>query len=136
MKTPIKNVSLAFPCEKKWRDLRGEGKKKFCDNCNHTVMDFTNATADELQNELARCTRVCGRFRSSQLHPAFLKTAAVTSFIAASLASCDPEIKPAFEEEIAIEEEYEILGDIQIMGYIVDEPDSIALNDESDELNQ
>jgi len=138
MNDPIKNVTLAFPCEKKWRDLKGNGNQRFCDQCQHSVRDFTKATTEELRQELSNCKRVCGKFKASQLHPTFLKTAAVTSFLAASLGSCVTEpqlVLPVTPPHtIPIEEDYDLMGDVIFtMGVIIPDPDSIGNNNKNDE---
>lgn len=138
MDNPIKNVTLAFPCEKKWKDLQGNGKERFCSQCNHAVKDFTHATADELQQERSGCTRVCGKFKVSQLHPAFLKSAAATSLLAASLVSCTPDPQPMLPtiqpppQNIPVEEDFELMGDVVFLGVIIPDLDSIELDNESD----
>jgi hypothetical protein len=84
----------------KWENLVDVGKDKFCQSCNHIVVDFTKLSQDEF-NEAQRNSpgRLCGKFKSSQLSPRFLKYAFVTSLAVSVLAptSCATDDVPPAE---------------------------------------
>jgi hypothetical protein len=100
---PIKNVSLSYACEKNWNDMAEVAGGRFCDSCQHVVHDFTNQSDCQLKKILQQNSRVCGRFRNSQMSTHFLKYAAATVIAAATgvaINSCaEEDIAPSFTND-------------------------------------
>lgn len=86
-KKDIAHINLAFPCKQAWDEMKSDGRNSICDKCSHCVHDFTESNADELANTLGGSSGlVCGRFKKSQLGETFLRYAASTAIVTASLA--------------------------------------------------
>ena len=81
----IKNIHLAFVCPLKINGLNeGDCSSYHCDQCKHSVIDFTNKTHKELQHKLeVTNSRVCGIFKREQLSNQFIKYATI-SLVASS----------------------------------------------------
>jgi hypothetical protein len=94
----IKNISLSYACERNWNDMKEVAGGRFCDGCQHVVHDFTTQSDCHLKKMLSENTRVCGRFKRSQMSAGFLKYAAATVIAVSTVAvnSCQEEINPAF----------------------------------------
>jgi hypothetical protein len=62
-------VSIPKPCHEDWNAMTPNEQGRFCGQCAKTVTDFTGMNALEIQSYLLENsgTRVCGRFRSTQL---------------------------------------------------------------------
>lgn len=83
----ITHIDLAFLCQQVWDEMKSDGQNSVCDKCSSCVHDFTETTADELTKVLDNSSGlVCGRFKKSQLGETFLKYAASTVIVTASLA--------------------------------------------------
>jgi len=83
----IKNKKLAFSCPLSKDKLNKKGNDFHCDQCNHTVIDFTNKSEEQLQETLDKTKgRVCGIFKKRQLSPQFLKYAAASVLMSSSIA--------------------------------------------------
>ncbi|MVN20574.1 energy transducer TonB [Mucilaginibacter arboris] len=66
---------LTFTCNRSWEEMIVVKDGRFCNNCQKTVIDFTNKTPDEIAAYLmSSTTKVCGRFQQSQLAPSPPKT--------------------------------------------------------------
>lgn len=130
MEKEITNVSLSFPCQEKWNDLVVKNNHKFCEKCQHAVIDFTGRTAGEFQQALKTSTsRVCGRFKRSQMSARFLKYAAATA-IAASSVACTPDvITPLLQEAEILKQSIEMEDEQALVGVVLllPEEDSIAV---------
>ena len=129
MKRPIKNIELTFSCPEKWANMSDVGDNKYCRKCRHLVLDFTKLTQEEL-NDAARKSpgQLCGRFKSSQMSPRFLKYAAASAMAASILAgtSCAPEEPlPTNTDAQRTEQTIEEL-DFEFVGVIFDS-DSVAV---------
>lgn len=102
MKKEITNVRLSFACNEDWNTFKKENEReRLCAKCQHTVKDFTEATQEEFNAAMSDTSKqVCGRFKTSQLHPQMMKYAAAV-VLAASLSACTTEVaEPAQVEEI------------------------------------
>ena len=110
----IKDVSLQFCCKEDWNSFASiDAKSKFCATCQHRVVDFTNASAEDLAREKAKGTSLCGRFKRSQFSAAFLigLTAAAGSGSCTEPLPLDTEPSQPIKIETPIEEaEYELSG--------------------------
>jgi CarboxypepD_reg-like domain/Secretion system C-terminal sorting domain len=66
-----KYISLQIPtsCHESWDGMTTNTKGKFCNNCEKTVIDFTEMSNTQLANFFIKNKeKVCGRFNSEQLH--------------------------------------------------------------------
>jgi len=131
MKDEIKNISLAFCCKEDWNQFTTLNERtRFCASCKHQVIDFTDASQMELENEFQSRERVCGRFKQSQMSDSFLKLAAAALVIATTSASmsCSDELPDLNSPAAPVEElaEIEFMGDILFTGMILDEVDTVA----------
>jgi len=65
---PILNVHLQA-CHENWQQMTPTAQGRHCAHCNREVVDFTHATAADLEAARAAAPdgRLCGRFRQSQL---------------------------------------------------------------------
>jgi hypothetical protein len=62
------SVSIPTPCGEQWNSFTPTTTGGFCGSCQKNVIDFTNATEDEIMAFISRKpAHVCGRFRSDQL---------------------------------------------------------------------
>jgi hypothetical protein len=65
-------ISIPKPCSQNWNEMTPSGNGRFCNNCQHTVTDFTGWSDAALYEFLAknRTEKVCGRLHKNQLlHP-------------------------------------------------------------------
>ena len=112
----IKNISLSFSCQENWDSMKpGDDNSRFCEKCQHVVLDFSNATKAEFEEKVKNSQgHVCGRFKKSQMSSGFLKYAAATAIVASSLNAigCAPEIiepvtpKPSANKNIPASKSY------------------------------
>jgi hypothetical protein len=145
MKSPIRNVTLSFSCPEKWESLVDVGDNKYCQKCNHLVVDFTRLTQEEFDDAAKKNPgRLCGRFKPSQMRQPVAKYAAITTLAASVLvlASCNEEVvlpanakDPAMTEETielpSIEVEEELLYTTGIVFY----NDSLSMTEDPDTFN-
>lgn len=64
------SVSIRKPCTEDWNKMTAAGQGRNCAVCCKTVVDFTGKTDSQIVDYLrANSTqRVCGRFKSGQVH--------------------------------------------------------------------
>ena len=132
MESDIKNVNLSFCCNKDWNTMRTvDEQKRFCESCQHQVIDFTKSTEKELKSALQSSPRVCGRFKRSQMSDAFLKYAASLVVASSVSLSCSP-VAEQVQPDIPIineETDFEYMGDIEMTGFVVyDSADTVLDN--------
>ncbi len=136
MKDPITNVCLSFQCPKDWEKLQEKnGNERFCTKCQHAVKDFTNMSRQEFAEVIAASsTRVCGRFRKSQMDISYLKRMAATVVVASSIVACTPEpLQPSLMETTIskdVDEEEGIL-----LGIFLDVNELDTLHFENEKIN-
>ena len=59
---------LTFPCKYQPNDLEKRGDSHFCQSCDHTVIDFRNASEAEINSTFANAEKkTCGIFHSNQV---------------------------------------------------------------------
>lgn len=66
---PDVQLSIHKPCSANWNRMTPNEKGRFCGLCNHTVVDFSTMSEEEIK-EYFRChsgQKTCGRFRDTQL---------------------------------------------------------------------
>lgn len=86
MDNKIKNISLKFNCPSDWNSMKSVEDGKFCDHCQKTVYDFTDAKQAEFLTILAENSgNICGRFRQEQMTPAPIKFPAWKKWVSAAL---------------------------------------------------
>jgi len=71
MKQPISlQLSVDKPCSQDWHKMTPQEQGRFCDSCQHTVIDFTGFTDEQLFRFFIehRGQKVCGKFSSMQLN--------------------------------------------------------------------
>lgn len=62
------NLLVPNPCSQKWDTMQPGSQGRFCDQCCKTVIDFTEASDEELVLFFSqKQEKVCGRFREDQL---------------------------------------------------------------------
>ncbi len=52
--------TILNPCAKRWTDLNGEGRKRFCDECQTDVHDLDRYSLEEFAELKRKSGRVCG----------------------------------------------------------------------------
>lgn len=61
-KINLNNVRIASPCAKKWEELAGDERVRFCAHCQLNVYNFSAMTKAEVESFLMKAEgRVCGR---------------------------------------------------------------------------
>lgn len=61
-KFDVNKLRVAKPCPTSWETMRGDSKVRFCDLCSLNVYNFSEMTAEEIQNLIAKSDgRICGR---------------------------------------------------------------------------
>lgn len=65
-------ITIPKPCHENWNGMTPDEKGRFCSLCAKSVVDFTAMPRTEVEDYLLTNSdkKVCGRFNSSQLHPA------------------------------------------------------------------
>lgn len=82
----ITNIGIAFSCQEEWHKMKGDGGKRFCEKCSSNVHDFTESTTEKLNEILDNSSGLaCGKFKRSQLNESFIKYAASTLILTATL---------------------------------------------------
>jgi hypothetical protein len=62
------SLSIPKPCHEPWREMQQENTGRFCESCQHTVMDLTTATDADLVRLFTSDARPkCARFDPQQL---------------------------------------------------------------------
>lgn len=105
---------LTLPCKYTLNDFEQRGDLHHCQSCNHSLIDFRNATDEEIQSELTKNnSRSCGIFNASQVQAKSttyqlgfkqrigLSLLGILGFISpAVLTSCEtPDLKEQSKEE-------------------------------------
>jgi hypothetical protein len=63
-------ISIPEPCHENWGTMTPNEQGRFCGSCQKTVVDFTNFSAEDIQNYFTKHygQKVCGRFKQQQLN--------------------------------------------------------------------
>lgn len=62
-------IQIPEPCSENWNQMHSLPGGRFCDNCEKTVVDFSQMTDNELARFIEKNDqKLCGRFRSDQLN--------------------------------------------------------------------
>ncbi len=59
--------TILNPCAKRWTDLSGDGRKRFCDECQTFVHDIDKYSSQELDDLRRSSPRVCGYLAGESL---------------------------------------------------------------------
>lgn len=91
-------ITIPKPCHENWEGMTPDETGRFCSLCAKSVVDFTAMPRPEVETYLLANAdkKVCGRFNSSQLHPApktkkYFSKMALAGFLlsaSATLNSC------------------------------------------------
>jgi hypothetical protein len=58
----INKLRVASPCSVSWETMSGDERKRFCDSCKLNVYNFSELTAEEVRQLVAKSEgRICGR---------------------------------------------------------------------------
>lgn len=60
-------VTIPKPCHENWATMTPEEKGRFCQVCSKSVRDFTNASDQEIIDDLSQNPNICANFRVDQL---------------------------------------------------------------------
>lgn len=60
-------VTIPKPCHENWAAMTPEEKGRFCQVCSKSVRDFTNASDQEIIDDLSQNSNICANFRVDQL---------------------------------------------------------------------
>ena len=63
-------IYIPEPCHENWGVMTPNEQGRFCGSCQKTVVDFTNFSAEDIQNYFTKHygQKVCGRFKQQQLN--------------------------------------------------------------------
>jgi hypothetical protein len=68
-KKKMLEIRIPDPCDENWDTMQPSGCGRFCAQCSKTVLDFTDASDEELVRFFAKKPEhICGRFREDQLN--------------------------------------------------------------------
>lgn len=60
---PLKNISVASPCQADWNEMYGDDRKRFCGECKLNVYNLSGMTRDEAEALVTNAEgRLCVRF--------------------------------------------------------------------------
>ena len=60
-------ITIPKPCHENWAAMTPEEKGRFCQVCSKSVRDFTNASDQEIIDDLFQNPNICANFRVDQL---------------------------------------------------------------------
>jgi len=60
-------ITIPKPCHENWASMTSEEKGRFCQVCSKSVRDFTNASDQEIIDDLSQNSNICANFRVDQL---------------------------------------------------------------------
>lgn len=65
----IKEIKIGFSCFKKWPNLSGTDKERYCESCNKTVYNFSELSDQEIIEFLSNRNgqKTCGKFTKYQI---------------------------------------------------------------------
>jgi hypothetical protein len=59
----INNLRIASPCSVAWETMKGDARKRSCEQCKLSVYNFSEMTAEEVRRLVVNAEgRICGRF--------------------------------------------------------------------------
>ncbi|GAQ50007.1 conserved hypothetical protein [Flavobacterium psychrophilum] len=63
-------LTISKPCHEDWNAMPPNSIGRFCENCEKSVVDFTNMNSTEIQNYFVsnQGKKICGRFSNQQLN--------------------------------------------------------------------
>ncbi len=86
-------ITISKPCSENWDKMPQTNQGKFCDKCQHDVVDFSKMTNEKVKQyfETNSSKNVCGYFKTSQLSKNKSKyklVAVVLAFVSFWVSSC------------------------------------------------
>lgn len=77
-------LTISKPCSENWDKMPKTNQGKFCDKCQHDVIDFSKMTNEKVKQyfETNSSKNVCGNFKTSQLSKNRSKYKLVAVFLA------------------------------------------------------
>lgn len=68
-RTSTFSVTIPQPCNERWSEMTPTEQGRFCQSCQHQVIDFTKMTDAQIVRYLTKQQgRVCGRMQNFQLN--------------------------------------------------------------------
>lgn len=139
-------INITEPCHEDWNTMTPKAKGRHCAVCEKTVTDFTTTTDENIIKTLESNTKLCGRFKSTQLNRELVLSRKeknnYLSFVASSLfaflslgsqelvaqnhsetSQNDTVIRPSIKGKIAVS----ILPEVDIKGTIISNHDSLPI---------
>ena len=140
------NIQIKEPCREGWNNMSVVDKGRFCDACQRTVHDFTNATAEEIKrqyelNNGKLCGHVPGKLLTQQFQAAAIRKgyfhnlkvfcwAALLSFGAGLFTVSPANAKSISSMRAALltaEKDSNLVQEITIKGVVTDKSNKEAL---------
>lgn len=76
--------AILNPCQKRWTDLNGEGRKRFCEECQTDVHALDQYSTEEFEELKLKSGRVCGFLAGESLpEPRSRRTILIGAFLTA-----------------------------------------------------
>ncbi|WP_452218758.1 carboxypeptidase-like regulatory domain-containing protein [Lacinutrix undariae] len=139
-------INITEPCHEDWNTMTPNAKGRHCAVCEKTVTDFTTTTDENIIKTLESNTKLCGRFKNTQLNRTLVLSRKeknnYLSFVASSLFAFlslgnqeliaqnhpqttqnDSLIRPSVKGKIAVS----ILPEVDIKGTIISNHDSLPI---------
>ena len=139
-------INITEPCHEEWNTMTPKAKGRHCAVCEKTVTDFTTTTDENIIKTLESNTKLCGRFKSTQLNRELVLSRKeknnYLSFVASSLfaflslgsqelvaqnhsetSQNDTVIRPSIKGKIAVS----ILPEVDIKGTTISNHDSLPI---------
>jgi hypothetical protein len=62
-------ITIPNPCSENWNKMNKTEKGRFCESCNHVVIDFTKMTDEKIKSyfETNQSNDICGNYKKSQV---------------------------------------------------------------------
>lgn len=122
-------LSIPQPCHEDWDKMTPNQQGRFCNNCQKTVIDFTNKSDGEILNYFKNHQgKVCGQFREEQLNKTYVSTPISlmpqwlkAGLLASGLLTAGAANTQAINQEKTVIESRAILKKITIKGSVLDE---------------
>ncbi len=67
MKKKIQSIAIKNPCTESWDDMQPSAAGRYCDSCRKNVIDFIGLSNQQILNQIAGQSRLCGKFNDTQL---------------------------------------------------------------------
>lgn len=78
-------IEIANPCPKKWAEMSGDDRVRFCESCQHNVTDLSNCSPEDLADMAKSDGRKCLRMDQTKQGLIRLKSGWIRNSVAAGL---------------------------------------------------